>query len=441
MKLPFRNLPGPIWALFVVRLVISLGNFVFPFLTLILTVKLGWGADRAGLFLTLVQASALPGVFLGGKLSDAMGRKRIILACQGAAAALFFVCLAVGFVPALPFLIGGASVILSMTWPVMGALVADLAPPESRKDAYALLYWGNNIGFSLGPLAAGFLFHRAPGLMFIGNACVLSASIAIMAKFIPETGRAAGAAARAATATRGGPEAAAPGGGAHSDGSRRGGAHPADSSVEAAAERAFRGGLWALLRQRPTILLFACLIAVMNFVYGQNGFTLPLFLNEALGARGSEVFGSAMTVNGLTVVLCTPLLARLTGALPALCVMAIASLFYGLGFGMLALNPGFLLVMVSTVVWTWGEILSATNLNVFVASKTPSSHRGRVNSLVTVVGNLGSLSAPFISGRIVAVSGAAAVWPVAGIVAGVAAALMLGLWLYDRARGPGEVGL
>ena len=415
MKFPFRNLPRPIWALFVVRLVISLGNFVFPFLTLILTAKLGWGADRAGLFLTLVQAAALPGVFLGGKLSDAVGRKRIILACQGAAAALFFICLAVGFVPALPFLIGGASIILSMTWPVMGALVADLAPPESRKDAYALLYWGNNIGFSLGPLAAGFLFHRAPGLMFIGNACVLSASIIIMAAFIPETGK----------AERLPPEA------------RPGTA----AAKEAPAERAFKGGLWALLRQRPTIILFACLVAVMNFVYGQNGFTLPLFLNETLGASGSEVFGSAMTANGLTVVLCTPLLARLTGALPALCVMAAASLLYGLGFGMLALNPGFLLVMVSTVVWTWGEILSATNLNVFVASKTPSSHRGRVNSLVTVVGNLGSLSAPFFSGRIVKASGAAAVWPVAGIVAGVAAALMLGLWLYDRARGPGEAGM
>lgn len=415
MRFPFRNLPRPIWALFVVRLVISLGNFVFPFLTLILTAKLGWGADRAGLFLTLVQAAALPGVFLGGKLSDAVGRKRIILACQGAAATLFFICLAVGFAPALPFLIGGASVILSMTWPVMGALVADLAPPESRKDAYALLYWGNNIGFSLGPLAAGFLFHRAPGLMFIGNACVLSASIIIMAKFIPETGKAARASQKPQTR---------PG-----------------AVEEAPAERAFKGGLLTLLRQRPTIILFACLVAVMNFVYGQNGFTLPLFLNEALGARGSEVFGSAMTANGLTVVLCTPLLARLTGALPALCIMAAASLLYGLGFGMLALNPGFLLIMVSTVVWTWGEILSATNLNVFVASKTPSNHRGRVNSLVTVIGNLGSLSAPFISGRIVKASGAAAVWPVAGIVASVAAVLMLGLWLYDRARGPGEVGI
>jgi MFS family permease len=423
MKFPFRNLPKPIWALFVVRLVISLGNFVFPFLTLILTAKLGWGADRAGLFLTLVQAAALPGVFLGGKLSDAVGRKRIILVCQGVAAALFFICLAVGFAPALPYLIGAASVILSMTWPVMGALVADLAPPESRKDAYALLYWGNNIGFSIGPLAAGFLFHRAPGLMFIGNACVLSASIFIMAKFIPETGG----------ANRGGTASAAAQ-------TAPGGAAGPDAASQSADERAFKGGLWPLLRQRPAIILFACLVAMMNFVYGQNGFTLPLFLNETLGARGSEIFGSAMTANGLTVVLCTPLLARLTGAFPALCVMAAASLLYGLGFGMLALSPGFILVMLSTVVWTWGEILSATNLNVFVASKTPSSHRGRVNSLVTVIGNLGSLSAPFLAGRIVKASGTAAVWPVAGIVGGIAALLMLGLWLYDRTRGPGEAG-
>ncbi|HWP69379.1 MAG TPA: MFS transporter, partial [Rectinemataceae bacterium] len=163
---PFQNVPKAIWALFAVRLIIAAGNFVFPFLTLILTTRLGWPADKAGLFLTAMQAAALPGLLLGGKLSDNVGRKKIIVACQVVAAGLFFTCLAIGFKPILPFLIAGASVALSMTWPVSSALVADLVPPEKRKSAYSLLYWGNNLGFSIGPLAAGFLLHRAPGLMF-----------------------------------------------------------------------------------------------------------------------------------------------------------------------------------------------------------------------------------------------------------------------------------
>ena len=69
----------------------------------------------------------------------------------------------------------------------MNAVIADCAPPERRKEAFALLYWGNNIGFSIGPLAAGFLFSRAPRLLFVGNAAALAAAAAIVFLFMRET--------------------------------------------------------------------------------------------------------------------------------------------------------------------------------------------------------------------------------------------------------------
>ncbi|HWR11796.1 MAG TPA: MFS transporter [Rectinemataceae bacterium] len=402
MKIRIQDLPRSIWALFAVRLVVAAGNFIFPFLTLILTTRLGWSSDKAGIFLTAMHAAALPGVFLGGRLSDVLGRKRIIMLCQAVAVVLFFTSLAVGFVPILPFLIAAASVALSMTWPVINALVADLVPePETRKSAFALLYWGNNIGFSLGPLAAGFLFHRAPGLMFLGNGTALFISIFIMMKFIPDSGSTAAM---------------------------------AGDGREAEASRS--GSLWSVLVERPVIIAFALIVAIMNFVYSQNGFSLPLFLNAALGEKGAEIFGSAMTVNGLTVVFCTLLLSRFTAKTPVLVVMAIASVLYAIGFGMLSLPPSFLLVIVSTVIWTWGEILSATNINVFVASKTPASHRGRVNSAVTVITNLGSLSAPVISGAIIHRGGAGSLWPIAFFMGLGAAALMVLLGAYERSRGP-----
>ncbi|MHB9153272.1 MAG: MFS transporter [Spirochaetales bacterium] len=418
MQIPLKELPRSIWALFAVRLVIAIGNFVFPFLTLILTVRLGWPADKTGLFLTAMQAAALPGVLVGGKLSDAIGRKKIIVTCQAVAVILFIASLLVGFKPILPFLIAGASVSLAMTWPISGALVADLVPPDKRKSAYALLYWGNNIGFSIGPLAAGFLFHRAPGLMFLGNAVALSVSIFVMTKFVPETR---------------GPNASIAVSRGAGDGSDED-----QSSEKPSAEADYRGSLFAVLRQRPTIWMFSILVAIMNFVYSQYTFSLPLYLNEKLGERGSEIFGSAMTVNGLTVVVFTLLLSRATSRTPVLLLMAAASALYALGFGMLSLPPSFLFVMASTIIWTWGEILSATNINVYIASKTPASHRGRVNSFVSIVTNLGSLSGPLLAGLIISAGGTRSVWPFLFFIGMAAAVLMIGLGAYDRSLGPGS---
>jgi MFS family permease len=395
-----RGLPRSIWALFAVRLIISAGNFVFPFLTLILTTRLAWPADRVGAFLTIMQAAALPGVFLGGKLSDSLDRRKIIVICQAIAALLFFACLIVGFHPILPYLIALGSVSLAMTWPISGALVADLVPPERRKSAYSLLYWGNNIGFSIGPLAAGFLLHRAPSLMFLGNAVALCVSIAILMNFVPETAV----------------------------------VKPAGTS--GSEEAPYTGSMWSVLLKRPQLIIFSLIVAVMNFVYSQNTFSLPLYLNTVMGASGSEVFGSAMTTNGITVVLCTLFISKFTGRFPVLINMTLAAGLYAVGFGVLAFPASLPLVLFSTVLWTWGEILAATNINVYIVSKTPITHRGRISSFTSLISNLGSLSGPALAGLIIQNENPGSIWPIALIVGISASALMLILAGFDRSLGP-----
>jgi len=401
----YRSLPRSIWALFVVRLVIAAGNFVFPFLTIILTTKLDWTAEKTGTFLSLIQIAALPGVLFAGRLSDRTGRRLIIMLCQAAAAILFAISLATGFTDFLPYLVGAASILLAMTWPVSGALVADLVPPERRKTAYALLYWGNNIGFSIGPIAAGFLLHRAPSLIFLGNMTALIISINILYRYIPAK-------------------------------------IPAQPTAEAsersgvnAMEANYEGGLARVLKSRPTILVFAFIVALLNLVYSQHSFSLPLYLSEKMGSAGAEVFGAAMTVNGLTVVIFTLILSKITQRLPVLIIMVIAAMLYAAGFGLLSFHPSLLLVLGSTVIWTWGEILGATNINVYIASRSPQSHRGRISSITSLVSNLGSLSGPILAGQLIKRFSSAFIWKAAPAIAITAALFLLLLWSHDRTKG------
>jgi hypothetical protein len=265
----------------------------------------------------------------------------------------------------------------------------------------------DNIGFSVGPLAAGFLFARHPGLLFAGNAIALLVVSALLLEFVPESL----------------PDSEA--------------AHRAEGSAEAVEA----GGLVRALLRRPILLGFAFSMAAMHFVYAQHTFSLPVFLNARLGDDGARVFGAAMTVNGLTVVAATGLVTFLLARLGNLACMSVAACLYAAGFGMLVLvggpassPPPALVVFASTVVWTLGEIVSATNANVFIASRSPLSHRGRINSLVTWIANAGSMLCPVTTGAFIGAHGAAAVWPLVSSVALAGAVLMLLLHIADRGR-------
>jgi len=405
-----KPLPRAIRYLFVVRLINAAGSFVMPFMTMMLTVKLGWKADKAGLFMTVMFLAGGAGMLVAGKLGDSIGRKRLIVSCQAGASALFLSCFVSGIGPALPFLAAAASVLLSSTWPVFNAMVADIAPPEQRRRAYSLLYWGNNIGFSLGPLAAGFLFNRAMGLMFLVNSLALAAVSSILGLCVRET-------------------------------------LPSPASASAPSpqrcEAAEQGGILKVLSRRPILLCFALVLALLNIVYSQHQFSLPLFLESRLGDKGPSAFGIAMTTNGLTVVACTVPLTFLLRRLSPLACMPLAGLLYALGFGLLAFFPPapgggapLLLVVASTFVWTLGEVLSATNVNAFIASRSPASHRSRLNSLVTLIAQSGSMLCPLASGGFIKARGIDSVWPAAACVGLVGSALMLTLYLADRSRGP-----
>lgn len=72
--------------------------------------------------------------------------------------------------------------------------------------------------------------------------------------------------------------------------------------------------------------------------------------------------------------------------------------------------------MISTVIWTLGEILQATNTNVYIASHTPISHRGRFNSLLPIVIGTGFAFGPPVMGKFIEIYSVEQVWPLIALV-------------------------
>jgi MFS family permease len=419
------GLPKEIYALFVVRLVVSAGAFVGPFLAMMLTMKLDYDDAAAGLFMATLAILSAGGLALGGKLGDTFGRADVLRTLQAVTAVVLLVCAMTGFNAATPYLIAFALATLSGTWPVINALVADLAPKERRKEAFSLLYWGNNIGFSVGPLVAGFLFNSAPRLLFLGNALALGVAAAVVSLFIRHENRQepAGLAGVAGLDVAAGPDGAA------------GLTDSAVTEAIAAAVREASLSTWSVLRANPVLILYSLASVLTAFVYNQHTFALPIFLKDALGGdAGPKAYGIVMTANGLTVVLLTGIVVFLSRKLPSLAAVALASVYYAVGFGAYGFVDGLPLAIGATVIWTIGEILGATNGNAFIAERAPPAHRSRINSAVSLAHIGGNAMAPLVAGPVSRAFGSAAVWPLVAALSLVSGVAYLAIHRMDSRR-------
>lgn len=393
----YKGLPGPLYTLFIATIVNSVGIFVFPFLTLYLTGRLGMSQGDAGNFMFIISLVYIPGNFIGGKLADRLGRKRLMVVTQILSAALYIPCGFPAFSRYVPWLILASVFFDGITDPARTAMMTDLTTPENRRTAFSLTYLGHNLGFAVGSLIAGFLFEKASSWLFWGNALAVFASTIIVAIKVPET-------------------------------------KPSQQQIDAtigsgSTEEAHQGTLVQALMSRPFLIIFTTLTTWYGFVYAQHRFALPLQAKETFGIPGPAIFGSLMTLNAaLVIFLSTPIMA-ITRKWKPINAVALAGIFYAVGFGMIGAADNIWLMYLSTIIWTLGEIVNATNEGSYVANHTPISHRGRFQAILPIISGLGwTISAPVI-GQLIEAKSLGAVWPLLGLIAGVSALL---LWILGK---------
>jgi MFS family permease len=375
----FGRLPGALWAIFGLQVITRGGDFVFPFLTLFLTRTLGLDSIQTGLWVMATVASGLLGTLAAGKLGDHLGRRRILGLCLLGGCLLTGLC---GLLPAssaIPKVLLAASFFQGSVKPMLSALVMDLCPPAQRKDGFSLTYLGTNLGVAVGPLVAGFLFERHLSWLFLGNGLAMAGAIAVLHRFVPR-------------------------------------ARPTHPAPGAGAEGGEAGGAIDVLRKRPLLVGFLAITLLVSFAYDQTSFGLTLTTSRWFGAQGAAAFGFLMSLNAAVVLVATAPVARITANLPGPLAMALGTAFYTAGFAMLAFRLPMGLLMVSTFIWTLGEILLAINTGVYLAAQTPWNFRGRFQALREMTWSAGRMLSPVAFGTLIAHGGLPASWLSAALV-------------------------
>lgn len=395
---PYKNLPMSVYIIFFASIINNLGNFVAPFLTMFLTYSIGMKPEIVGIIVAVNSFVGLISSAHGGKLIDSMGRKKIFIIFRTTSAIALIMCAFTKDPIILTVLLILSNFLGGYSLPVYSTIITDITEGEQRSTAFSLQYMAMNIGFAIGPLLAGFLYENYLIWLFLGDALTTFISVLLVALYIPET-------------------------------------KPDKSEISKLRhnklERAEEGTLLQAMMRRPTLMLFSLIIIIYFIVFSQFNFGLSLQIGELFGDKKAAIFGSLMAVNAIMCSIIPLILGAFTGKIKSALSMSIGGILYAVGFGMIFFINGYALFILSTMIWTMGEILIATNTNVYIADHTPASHRGRFNSIFPIIRKIGFMVGPMIAGLYVKYTSIRNLWLFLGTISVVAAAMMYRLYLMD----------
>lgn len=371
----YKGLPKEMYVICFATLINRLGDFVVPFLALYLTQKIGMTAAATGVIVTLSSIVGIPASILGGKISDMFGRKKIYTYAQSIAAVTLIPCAFTKSVSITIMCLLISTFFNGFVRPAFQSMIQDILSKEERQAGFSLNYLAINAGVAIGPIIAGFLFNNLLPLLFLGDTLTSLIAVFLVWKNIKET-------------------------------------YPVNSKlkVESKAEIAENGNMFQMLWKRPALSLFLVLYMVYNFIYAQHKFSLPITLNAQFNNESAKLLGYIMSINAVTVLVLTIFIGFITKRNHQLTNMAFTGILYAIGFGMIGYIDNFNFFIISTIIWTLGEILSSISSGVYVANNSPSNYRARLNAIMNLGRFLGTALSTFFSGAYIQVYGYKTLW-------------------------------
>ncbi|MFR7989656.1 MAG: MFS transporter [Anaerovoracaceae bacterium] len=364
----YKGLPRGVYILCSARIITAMGMFIFSFTSLILTSILGFSEVLAGYVLMCSSLCGIAGAFLLGRLSDVLGRKKVLVAAMTVGAVNLFIG---GLICRTPYVIGVillSNFIFSGVLPTFAALVTDWSNESNRSQCFSLLYLCINVGFSVGQVFAGILFYNYYPWIFWGQglgwlACMIIVVLFVKDEFVPEKARKA--------------------------------AGDRQTSETTLTSRRFR--FLYMVAKDKTLLGFILTLILLVFCHTQISFMIPLQYKGVLGLEQCSLLISRLwLINGICCVVLTPFLSLLIRKWKPIKSMLAASASFVAAFGIYALsnNPTVYLALVP--LWTCGEIIYNTTGGIFIGSRAPEAYRARYQSLNSFATSLGQCAGPMI---------------------------------------------
>ncbi len=370
----YDNLPKEIHILFITRIINSMGGFIMPLLTLILTQKVGFSASEAGLYSTIAEISQIPFVLIGGKLVDKIGGKKVIVIFTTLNSCVFLYCSFMKISIFTVILIIAAADINAIVRPAYNTIVAIILPHEQYKKGFSLLYLGHNLGLAVGPTLGALLFRNHLSLLFFVDAfsTYIATGLILFLVNVPK---------------------------------KKGSL----STIYNPGYKVRSSSIWSFFNKNHLLLYYAAALLIYDFCNSQWFFILPMQTSKIFD-NGVALYGMLASINAIIVIVFTPLITHITRKLHPLAVIAAGGIMYMSSYLLFSINQYVLIFISAMFILTIGEIFIAINSSTYIAQHTPESFLGRVNSILNIVTNMGGAVAPVITGSILMAVGFSKIW-------------------------------
>jgi MFS family permease len=369
------------------------GALLFPFFALYITEKFNVGMTEVGVLFALFSFSSFVGSFLGGALTDRVGRRRILI--FGLLASSFSTLL-MGFIESLQafyVLALIAGVFTDVAGPAHQAMVADLVPEQKRAEGFGIMRVAFNLAVVIGPAIGGLMAARSYQLLFVTDAIISTITAGIVYFFLRET----------KPQTR------------------------ADAKPETVGAT-FKG--YGRVLRDSTFMLFVFMCILMGLVYMNMNTTLGVYLRDVHGAKEWN-YGLLLSINALMVVILQFPISHYITDRPPLLMMAAGTALYAVGFALYGLVSGNAMFILAMVIITFGEMIVSPVAQSLTARFAPEDMRGRYMAIFGISWSIPFMIGPLLAGLILDNLNPNLLWYAAGFIGFLA---VLGfLYLHRRA--------
>jgi len=363
LRSTYRQFPPKFWVLVGAAFIDTVGSTLLnPFLALYVTRRFRVGMTQAGVLFAIFSICGLLGSIVGGALTDRWGRRKMVIFGLVSSATI---TLSLGLADRLSELYGLAVLVglfSSIGGPAAQAMVADLLPEEQRAEGFGIVRVGANLAWIIGPTIGGLLASTSFLFLFVADSVASIITAAVFYRLMPETKPV-----RDATGPR----------------------------------QTFAQTLlgYRVVMRDAAFVAFVVISIVMLLPYQQVYSTLSVFLRDVHGIS-AQGYAFLLSLNAaMVVVLQFAVTRRAKHHAPAL-MLALASGFYLVGFGMVGLVGAYAWFVVSAVLITIGEMIAVPVSQALAARFAPEDMRGRYLAFFGLAWTIPSAIGPWAGGMI-----------------------------------------